>query len=111
MAESISGTLAEKILPDNDEVLMVVGFFRQEIPAARSKRGGRGKIHVFAGGGMGEAEFGGVEEHPIPFLSGAVEAVADDGAAKTIGVGSVEAQLVGAAGEGAELDAGAVAFY
>ena len=69
-----------------------------------------GEAEGFTLGGMGEGEVGGVEFE----LSGAsavpVEVIAYDGDAEAFGVGRMDAELVGASGNGVEGDAGLIVF-
>lgn len=55
---------------------------------------------------MAEAQAGGVEFHLSGVAPVAVERVVDDGGAEALRVGGVDPELVGAAGEGFEVDAG-----
>ena len=59
-------------------------------------------MHFLTGDGMVEPDFGGME-HEAGAL-GAVELVAHNGTAKSVGMGAVDAQLVGAARLGVEGD-------
>ncbi len=73
--------------------------------------GGRGgECEGVVGEGVGEGELGGVEFELVSFFSVAVEVVADDGDAKSFGVGRVDTELVGASGDGGEFDTGVLAF-
>ena len=64
------------------------------------KRGRGDEVHLLASDGVAEPDFGGME-HQAAAL-GAVEFVADDGTAQTVGVCTVDAQLVGATRPGIE---------
>ena len=59
-------------------------------------RYGGDDLYAFAGDGMFEAEACGVEVHPV-CGDVAIEAVSDDGTAQAIGVGTMNAKLVGTA--------------
>lgn len=61
-------------------------------------------MHGFAGYWVAEPYLGSVEHQTLAL--GAIELVAHDGTAQSVGVGAVDAQLVGAAGLGIEGDYG-----
>ncbi len=74
------------------------------------ERGWGIKGEAFACRGVGEGEFGGVEFEFAGSRAVAVEGVADDGDAEAFFVSGVDAELVGAAGDGVEGDAGVAVF-
>jgi hypothetical protein len=59
---------------------------------------------------MVELEEGGVEHHLVAIAAGAVEAIADYGGAESQGVGGVQPELMGAAGERGKLEPGVLSF-
>ena len=69
-----------------------------------------GEAEGFTGGGMGEGEVGGVEFEFAEAGAASVEVVADNGNAEAFGVGRVDAELMGASGNGVEGDAGVIVF-
>lgn len=69
-----------------------------------------GEAEGFTSGGMGECEVGGVEFELTEAGAVPVEVVAYDGDAEAFGVGRVDAELVGASGNGVEGDAGVIVF-
>ncbi len=69
-----------------------------------------GEAEGFTRCGMGEGEVGGVEFEFTEAGAASVEVVADNGNAEAFGVGRVDAELMGASGNGVEGDAGVIVF-
>ena len=69
-----------------------------------------GEAEGFTGGGMGEGEVGGVEFELTEASAVPIEVVPHNGNAEAFGVGRVDAELVGASGNGVEGDAGLIVF-
>lgn len=59
---------------------------------------------------MAEGESGGMQEHAVSQLAVAVETVAHDRGAESLGMGGVQPELVGSAGDGSKLNSRSIAF-